>query len=117
VQPSPFDVAQPSSRRSDPGVPRTGVADTDVMGRPAAANDTDPTGRLPATPPPSRRSSPDLRDDQDTIVRSNALPLPKRRPPRRGGSPDDTIRVDSEIPLEGDPTQLMPPRAPKAPRR
>jgi eukaryotic-like serine/threonine-protein kinase len=120
VQASPFDVAHASSKRP-PARPRAdsrpGVADTDVTGKPAAANDTDPTGRLQATPAPApRRSSPDLREDQDTIVRSNALPLPKRRQPRRS-SPDDTLRVDSETSGEGDPTLLMPPRAPKAPRR
>jgi serine/threonine-protein kinase len=119
VQASPFDTAQPSSKRTEPAPPsRGGVADTDVTGKPAAANDTDPTGRLNATPvQAARRSSPDLSSEQDTIVRSNAMPLPKRRQPRRTPSPDDTLRVDPEVSMEGDPTLLMPPRAPKAPRR
>jgi serine/threonine protein kinase len=119
IQANPFDVAPPTSKRStDSASQRASVGDTDVTGKPAVANDTDPTGRMQATPVPApRRSSPDLREDQDTIVRSNALPLTKRRPPRRASSPDDTIRVDAEVSLEGDPTLLMPPRAPKAPRR
>jgi hypothetical protein len=97
---------------------RMGVRDTDVTGKPAAANDTDPTGKVVAPPRVARRSSPELRDDQDTIVKSNsAFPIPKRRPPRRPPSPDDTVRVDPEGPSEGDPTQLMAPRAPKSPRR
>jgi serine/threonine-protein kinase len=112
VQASPFD--DPRARKV--GDTRPGIADTDVMGKPAvAANDTDPTGK-PA-PLVGRRSSPDLRsEDQDTIVRANNLPLPKRRVPRRS-SPDDTLRVDGDGGGEGDPTLLMPPRAPKAPRR
>jgi serine/threonine-protein kinase len=118
VQASPFDVARSSTKLPQAPPSRAGVGDTDVTGKPAVANDTDPTGRLKAAPQqPLRRSSPDLREDQDTIVKSNGLPLPKRRPPKRGSSPDDTLRVDSEVSLEGDPTLLMPPRAPKAPRR
>jgi serine/threonine protein kinase len=129
VQASPFDERRSEDanttqkRGSEFGEQvaqaRKGVRDTDVTGKPAAANDTDPTGRLPATRA-ARRSSPDVRDDLDTVVRSSsALPLPKRRPgARKPSSPDDTLRVDPEAGgMEGDPTQLMAPRAPKAPRR
>jgi serine/threonine-protein kinase len=119
VQASPFDVAPSTSKLPEPSrsAPRPGIADTDVTGKPAVANDTDPTGRLQATPLAApRRSSPDIREDQDTIVRGTGLPLPKRKP-RRTPSPDDTLRTDPEASMEGDPTLLMPPRAPKAPRR
>jgi serine/threonine-protein kinase len=122
VQASPFDVAPSTGKLPEPtasrGATRPGIADTDVTGKPAAANDTDPTGRLQAAPrPASRRSSPDLREDQDTIVRGTGLPLQKRKQSRRTPSPDDTLRSDPETSMEGDPTLLMPPRAPKAPRR
>jgi len=43
--------------------------------------------------------------------------MPKRKQSRRTPSPDDTLRSDAEATMEGDPTLLMPPRAPKAPRR
>jgi len=129
VHASPFDERRPEDanttqrRGSEFGEQvaqaRKGVRDTDVTGKPAAANDTDPTGRLPATRA-ARRSSPDVRDDLDTVVKSNsAFPIPKRRAGgRKPSSPDDTLRVDPEAGgMEGDPTQLMAPRAPKAPRR
>src|SRR5208283_2486751 len=115
VAPSTGKLPEPTASR---GATRPGIADTDVTGKPAAANDTDSTGRLQAAPRPApRRSSPDIREDQDTIVRGTGLPLPKRRQPRRPPSPDDTLRSDPEASMEGDPTLLMPPRAPKAPRR
>jgi serine/threonine protein kinase len=143
VQASPFggarpqDEAQTTTKRGaefgqQVAEARLGVRDTDVTGKPAAANDTDPTGRLPATRA-ARRSNPDLRDDQDTMVKSNtAFPIPKRRHARKPSgapfgqsaasgpqaSPDDTLRVDAEADRsEGEPTQLMAPRGPKAPRR
>jgi serine/threonine protein kinase len=122
VQASPFDVAPSTGKLPEPsasrGATRPGIADTDVTGKPAAANDTDPTGRLQVAPRPApRRSSPDIREDQDTIVRGTGLPMPKRKQSRRTPSPDDTLRSDAEATMEGDPTLLMPPRAPKAPRR
>jgi serine/threonine-protein kinase len=99
---------------------RGGVRDTDVMGKPPAHIIE---ARSKASPPrPQRKSSPDSReerDDQDTIIRSNAsFPLPKRKVARKPAvSPDDTIKVDPEGPMIEDPTQLMASRAPKAPRR
>jgi serine/threonine protein kinase len=76
----------------------------------------------------------DVRDSRDTIVtgmpaaaRADAdaaapsaasAALSKRRGGRRSSSPDDTLRVDQEpAGCEGDPTQQMAPRAPKAPGR
>ena len=129
VQGSPFDERRPedahTTQKRGPefgqqvAQARRGVRDTDVTGKPAAANDSDATGRLPAIRA-ARRSSPDVRDDQDTVVRpSSAMAIPKRRPgARKPSSPDDTLRVDPDAGgMEGDPTQLMAPRAPKAPRR
>jgi hypothetical protein len=97
---------------------RVGVNDTDVTLKPVSVSDTDATGK-PAALRAQRRASQEPRDDQDTIIRANAaFPLPKRKLQRRTPSPDDTIKVDSEAGgMEGDPTQLMPPRAPKVPRR
>lgn len=96
VQASPFD--EPRVRDTDVGAPKA-----------PAANDTDPTGRLPVT-----RLAPE--PEQDTVVRTSpSFPLVKRRAVRRRDA-DDTIRID-EVSLEGDPTLLMPPRSPKAPRR
>jgi serine/threonine-protein kinase len=133
VQASPFDELKPEDqtttqrRRNDLNQPlgraKRSIRDTDqtlpaapprhITGNPKAATirDTDATGR-----PAALRD--ELRDDQDTIIRSNAaFPLPRKRA-RKPESPDDTIKVDSDAAsLEGDPTQLMTPRAPKVPRR
>jgi hypothetical protein len=129
VQQSPFDEA-----RQDDGNTTTkrgpefaqqlaavlkGVRDTDVMGRPPV-HPAEP-GTRPNVPRPARRSSPDareVRDDQDTIIKSNsAFPLPRRKSSRKlASSPDDTIKVDTEGPAIEDPTQMMASRAPKAPR-
>ncbi len=111
VQASPFglDDAQAPARR--------GVHDTDVTGRPAA-NDTDPTGNLPAAPT-ARRTSPDLSDDETIVRPSSGVPLPRRRATKRASSADEAARSASDTGgvAEGDPTQLMAPRSPKAPRR
>jgi serine/threonine protein kinase len=95
---------------------RGGVRDTDVMGRPPAH--VVEAKAKPAPPRPQRKSSPDLRDDQDTVIRSNsAFPLPKRKTARKAPvNPDDTLKVDPEASPVDDPTQLMAQRAPKAPR-
>ena len=142
VQASPFDEPRPedqhttqrrgsvlghqlAARPARAETTRRSVKDTDTNVRPPAIRDTDATGR-PAMLR-DRRSTPDIRDarddredrdDQETIIRSNApFPLQKRRP-RKPSSPDDTIKLESEPnSMEGDPTQLMTPRAPKAPRR
>jgi hypothetical protein len=138
VQVSPFEDArggedaQTTQRRGPEFAQQIaharGVRDTDVTGKPAAGavevkvSDTDPTGKQPA-PRLGRKPTPDPRedrDDQDTIIRPNSgFPLPKRKGARKAvGNPDDTIKVDAEAPsLEGDPTQLMASRGPKAPRR
>jgi hypothetical protein len=130
VQTSPFDQQRPDDAHTTTkrgpefaqqlAQARGGVRDTDVMGRPPA-HFAEAKAR-PSPPRPQRKSSPDLRDlrdDQDTIIRSSAsFPLPKRKVARKAPvSPDDTIKVDSEGPLIEDPTQLMASRAPKAPRR
>ncbi|HEY1692092.1 MAG TPA: serine/threonine-protein kinase [Polyangiaceae bacterium] len=97
---------------------RGGVRDTDVTGRPAVG-DADPAGKAPAART-SRRPAVELRDDQETIIKSrSSFSLPKRKPSRKAAaSPDDTIKVDTDLPsMEGEPTQLMASRAPKAPRR
>jgi len=130
VQTSPFEEPKPedqttTQRRAhelNQGLARArrSIRDTDTAVRPPTIRDTDATGR-PAVLR-DRRSQPagegDLRDDQDTIIRpSAAFPMPRRRT-RKPSSPDDTIKVDSDpASMEGDPTQLMTPRAPKAPRR
>ena len=130
VQISPFDQLHPDEAQTTTkrgpefaqqlAQARGGVRDTDVMGRPPA-HFAEAKGR-PAPPRPQGKSSPDsreVRDDQDTIIRSNAsFPLPKRKLVRKAPvSPDDTIKVDPEGPAIEDPTQLMALRAPKAPRR
>jgi serine/threonine-protein kinase len=130
VHASPFDDVRPEDQHT---TQRRGaefaqqlaharsIRDTDVTGRPAV-NDTDPTGKGPVVGP-LRRSSTDareMRDDQDTIIKSNApFPLPKRKGARtKPASPDDTIKVDPEgLGGEGDETRVMASRAPKAPRR
>jgi hypothetical protein len=128
VQQSPFDAERHDDanttmkhRRDVAGAiaPARGIRDTQVTPRPATG-DSEATGRLAAAPlirrtPPDAR---DVRDDQDTIIKSNAsFPLPKRRHARKAGpSPDDTMKVD-EGPAIEDPTQLMASRGPKAPRR
>jgi serine/threonine-protein kinase len=97
---------------------RGGIRDTDVMGMPAAVHDTDATGRPAALR--TTRKPPEARDDGETIIKSrSAFPLPKRKPPRSktASSPDDTVQEVELPPVEGDPTQLMASRAPKAPRR
>jgi hypothetical protein len=137
VQVSPFDEvkaedAQTTQRRGPEFAQQIaharGVRDTDVTGKPAVAavdvkvSDTEPTGKQLA-PRFARKPAPEpkeLRDDQDTIIRPNSgFPLPKRKGARKvAASPDDTIKVDSDGPsMEGDPTQLMASRGPKAPRR
>ena len=142
VQASPFDEvrqddAQTTTKRGPEfaqqlAQARGGVRDTDVTGRPAVS-DTDPTGRTvrPVVSDTdatgknyaiqlSRRPASEPRDDQETVIKSRSslpLPLPKRKAARKA-SPDDTIKVESDVPsMEGDPTQLMTPRVPKAPRR
>jgi serine/threonine protein kinase len=95
-----------------------GVRDTEVSPRPSIS-DTDATGK-PAALRTARKPKPEPGDDQETIIKSRSgFPLPKRKPPRKvAASPDDTIKVDSDVGApEGDPTQLMALRAPKAPRR
>jgi serine/threonine-protein kinase len=128
VQPSPFEEVRPedantTQKRGQEFANQLqqarSVRDTEVSGKPAVS-DTDATGK-PAVLRAARRSAPDareVRDDQDTIIRSNtAFPLPKRKGSRKqSASPDDTIKVDAEGPAD-DPTQLMASRAPKAPRR
>jgi hypothetical protein len=130
VHQSPFDSYRPDDGQTTTkrgpefaqqlAQARGGVRDTDVMGKPPA-HVVEARNRATA-PRPQRTSSPDvrdLRDDQDTIIRSNAtFPLPKRKLARKAAaSPDDTIKVDAEGPAIEDPTQLMKSRAPKAPRR
>ncbi|MGH7295252.1 MAG: hypothetical protein ACRELB_09975, partial [Polyangiaceae bacterium] len=128
VHVSPFDEpraedAQTTQRRG-PEFSRQlahasrGVRDTEVSARPGVG-DTDATGK-PAALRSARKARPDVSDDQETIIKSrSAFPLPKRKATRKvAASPDDTIKVDSDVsPGEGDPTQLMALRAPKAPRR
>jgi serine/threonine protein kinase len=130
VQSSPFDELKPedqttTQRRAHDlnqglGRAKRSIRDTDTAVRPPTIRDTDATGR-PAMLR-DRRSQPagegDLPDDQETIIRpSAAFPMQRRRP-RKPPSPDDTIKVDSDAAsMEGDPTQLMTPRAPKVPRR
>ena len=91
---------------------RGGVRDTDVMGKPPAH--VAEAKAKPAPPRPQRKSSPDLRDNPDTIIRSNsAFPLPKRKTARKPpANPDDTLKVDPEASPVDDPTQLMAQRAP-----
>jgi serine/threonine-protein kinase len=127
VQASPFDEPRPedqttTQRRSQElaqplARARRSIRDTDTAAKPPTIRDTDATGR-PALLRDLRPDDREPRDDQDTIIRSNAaFPLAKKRP-RKPSSPDDTIKVDSDpTSMEGDPTQLMTPRAPKAPRR
>jgi serine/threonine protein kinase len=128
VQQSPFDEPRPeeasTTQKRGPEFARQvaharGIRDTDVTGRPAI-RDSDATGRLIMAPRP--RSSPDareVRDDLDTVIKSSAaFPQPKRKGGRKpAASPDDTIKVDTEMGAPDDPTQLMGSRAPKAPRR
>jgi hypothetical protein len=99
VHVSPFDERPGEAMAPVPEPPGPtpqalrGVRDTDVTGRPARASVTEVTWRVPP-------------------------PAAGRRATRRPTSPDDTIRVDQEASTaEGDPTQLMAPAAPKAPRR
>jgi serine/threonine-protein kinase len=129
VQGSPFDEVRPedaqTTQKRGPEFAQQlaqarSIRDTDVTGRPAVS-DTDATGK-PAALRSTARSATDareLRDDQDTIIRPNSgFPLPRRKAARKAASPDDTVKVDPDAPsIEGDPTQLMAPRAPKAPRR
>ena len=125
VHASPFDEGQTTTKRGAEFAQqladvRHSVRDTDVTGKPAAATDTDPSGKLTEVFHDGQRTArPDLRDDpQDTAAAgARGASSQKRRTARRPASPDDTIRVDPEIALEGDPTLLMPSRAPKAPRR
>jgi len=130
VHASPFDEPRPDDAHTTTkrgpefaqqlAQARGGVRDTDVMGKPPAH--VLEAKHKAALPRPHRQSSPDsreVRDDQDTIIRSNAsFPLTKRKVVRKTApSPDDTIKVESEVPAIEDPTQLMASRAPKAPRR
>ncbi|HEY8088153.1 MAG TPA: serine/threonine-protein kinase [Polyangiaceae bacterium] len=128
VQISPFEEVRPedaqTTQKRGPEFSRQlaqatrGTRDADPTAR-HAVSDTDATGR-PAVLRGSRRGRPDPGDDQETIIKSrSAFPLPRRKPGRKpGASPDDTIKVEPEAAhMEGDPTQLMAPRAPKAPRR
>jgi len=144
VQSSPFDDRPEDAHTTDRRGPelahqlaqvRSGIRDTDVTGRPAVS-DTEPTGRQvrpqgpigganaagARTAPPRRapaepREPREPRDDQDTIIRSgSSFPMAKRKT-RKTPSADDTVKVEGEIATEGDPTQLMASRAPKAPRR
>jgi hypothetical protein len=143
VQASPFDEPRPEDQSStqrrphelNPGLgrPRRSIRDTDTQVKPPTIRDTDATGRPvmlrdrrsePALldareATPTRAADNEPRDDQDTIIRSNAA-FPKRRT-RKPSSPDDTIKVDSDAAsmasMEEDATQLMTPRAPKLPRR
>jgi serine/threonine protein kinase len=141
VQASPFDEPRPedqstTQRRShelNQGIARgrRSIRDTDqtlpappprhISGtaKTPTIRDTDATGRPAALREFRSDDSREPRDDQDTIIRSNAaFPLPKKRVARKPSSPDDTIKVDSDVgSMEGDPTQLMTPRAPKVPRR
>ena len=96
VQQSPFDRqrhddGQTTTKRGPEfaqqlAQARGGVRDTDVMGKPPA-HVVDPRAK-PSPPRPQRKSSPDAReerDDQDTIIRSNAsFPLPKRKSGAQG---------------------------------
>jgi serine/threonine-protein kinase len=114
VQQSPFPHQLAEARS---------VRDTDVTGTPAIS-DTDATGK-PAALRSSRRTHPDARephephDEQDTIIRpTGSFPMSKRRTMRKqAGTPDDTIKVDTEVGGVEDPTQLMASRVPKVPRR
>jgi len=129
VQASPFDESRhddaTTTQKRGPEFARQiaqarGIRDTEVMGKPAV-QDTDATGR-PAALRVARGSRPDareVRDDQDTIIKSSSsFPMPKRRAPRKApASPDDTIKVDTDSGPPDDPTQLMGSRAPKAPHR
>ena len=143
VQASPFDEvrqddAQTTTKRGPEfarqlAQARGGVRDTDVTGRPAVS-DTDPTGRTvrPVVSDTdatgknyaiqlSRRPASEPRDDQETIIKSRSslpLPLPKRKAARKAAEPGRHHQGRLGGPsMEGDPTQLMTPRAPKAPRR
>lgn len=128
VQQSPFDEprsedARTTQRRGPEferqlAQARVDIRDTDVTGRPVLT-DSDATGRLSPLRS-SRRPPPEQHDDTETMIKSrNALPLSKRKSSRKPtGNPDDTIKMDSEAPsAEGDPTQLMASRTPKAPGR
>jgi len=114
--PTAGEVLRQSSGTGKPAA----IRDTDATGRPAMLRDrrSQPTALDAREATPTRAESNDPRDDQDTIIRSNAaFPLPRKRA-RKPPSPDDTIKVDSDAAsMEGDPTQLMTPRAPKVPRR
>jgi serine/threonine-protein kinase len=145
VQNSPFEEARPDDAQTTTkrgpefaqqlAQARGGVRDTDAMGKPTVS-DTDPTGRIvvrdtdatgrPAVllaarstwrPVLDTAESLEPRDDQETMIKASGAASTKRKM-RKSVAPsaDDTIRVDAEIAVEGDETQLMATRAPK-PRR
>jgi serine/threonine protein kinase len=98
----PFDPGQPEEHPLRDTVPtgKPTVRDTDVTGRPSvsAMEERDARGAPYAQP--------------------RAPGFPRKKAVRtRPGSPDDTVADVPEDVDGGEPTQLMPSRAPKAPRR